>query len=95
MESLTAKGLFVWESRSYLRFFSSSEPALTGLGRSAKSKLGADLRIGESRFGRWVDEQPSHAVAYIRQMGPAILLLEPIRSFAGSATGLKAPATVH
>lgn len=78
MESLTKKGLFVREERSFLRLFSTSRWALTGLGWSAKTKLDADLRIGESQFGRWVDEQPSQAVAFIRQMGPAFLLLGPI-----------------
>ena len=63
---------------SFLRLLPTSRWALTGKGWSAKSRIRADVSVGEREFGRSVDERPSEAVAFIGRIGPAILLLEPI-----------------
>jgi hypothetical protein len=80
MSSLVEKGFLVREESSFLSLFATSRWALTGEGWSAKSRIRADVSMGEEEFGRWVDERPSEAVAFIGRVGPAILLLEPIFS---------------
>jgi hypothetical protein len=79
MKSLTEQGFYQREQRSFLGIIPYQRWALTYSGEAARARLTVRMRLGESQFRRWVDQQPNRALAYLGLMGPVILLMEPLQ----------------
>lgn len=78
MPALAARGLYQKEERRILGLFPTSRWEITRTGEAARAELEGNRSLGRDQFRRWVDSNPSQALAFLGLTGSSVLLMEEL-----------------
>lgn len=78
MPALAARGLYQQKERRILGLFPTSRWEITRTGEAARVELEGNRSLGRDQFHRWVDSDPSQALAFLGITGSSVLLMEEL-----------------
>ncbi|MBA4115553.1 MAG: hypothetical protein H0X71_03775 [Rubrobacter sp.] len=78
MPALANRGLYQRRERRVLGLFKVSRWHITRTGEAARADLEGGRSLGREQFHRWVDSEPTRALAFLGLAGSSVLLMEDL-----------------